>query len=158
MWRYNDVNDVMLPNPWEKCCRWYILLEMDFSLHLSSEASPSKWNCSETSILPKQINNTIHYSINIFVAAKSLWLYCGIGLSMSYVCRHNDFYTIFFVFRDPSFWNLNTVIRITISRFEFICGILVLPVSNMRPKDATRGVFLFFLMYLEHLFFDQFDI
>jgi len=38
---------------------WYIFRKMDFSLHITSQVSPTMWYCSEISILTKQINDSI---------------------------------------------------------------------------------------------------
>jgi len=42
---------------------------MDFSLHLTSQVSPTMWYCSEISILTKQINNSI-YLYHIFYRSR----------------------------------------------------------------------------------------
>ena len=44
-----------------------ILFEMCFSTHLTSQASPLIWYCSEKSILAKQINDSIYIYIYICV-------------------------------------------------------------------------------------------
>ena len=41
----------------------YALLETDFSCHLTSQALPSMWYCSEKSILAKQINDSIYIQV-----------------------------------------------------------------------------------------------
>ena len=46
-------------------------------------------------------------------------------------------------------FDILTLILVTISRFEFILGILDLPISNMRPKDATMHI----LFYIWRVYF-----
>ena len=60
-----DNVDVILTSPCEILFDHiivYVLVEMDVSQHFKSQASPSMRDCSEKSIQPKQINDTIYSS------------------------------------------------------------------------------------------------
>jgi hypothetical protein len=72
-WRYINVIDIIMRIPWKIYYRWYILLEMGFSLHLTSKVM---WHCSEISILANKssiIYNIYTYSSHIFCSEK-FWL------------------------------------------------------------------------------------
>ena len=72
-WRYINVIDIIMRIPWRIYYCWYILLEMDFSLHFTSKVMR---HCSEISILANKssiVYNIYTLSSHIF-CSEQFWL------------------------------------------------------------------------------------